>query len=138
MAEETYGQLVARGVELAEKENFAEAIQVLRRATALYPELPEAHYDLGVVYGQLALGDYDARSLFEDRVDDELLFQNAIDAYQHALEIDPRNTAAHRNLGTLYAVHGERDMARQELQHALDLDSNQPEVRDELEELKAI
>jgi tetratricopeptide (TPR) repeat protein len=137
MAEETYEQLVARGVELAEDEDFAEAIQALRQAIGLNGDLPDAHYNLAVVYGLLAMGDFDVEAYFEDRVDEEMLFQNAIDAYQRVLEIDPNHVAAHNNLGTIYALHGERDLALHELERSLELNADQPEVREQLEELRS-
>ena len=137
MAEETYEQLVARGTELAEDENFREAIQALRQAIELHGDLPDAHYNLGVVYGLLAMGDVDVEEYFEDRVDEEMLFQNAIDEYQRVLEIDPNHVAAHNNLGTIYALHGERDLAMHELERSLELNADQPEVREQIEELRS-
>ena len=135
MPEETYAQLVARGVQLAEDEEFGKAIETLQQAIGLDGELPDAHYNLAVVYGLLAMGDFDFDIYFDDRVDEEMLFQNAIDEYQRVLEIDPTHVGAHNNLGTIYALHGERDLAMHELQRSLELDADQPEVREQLDEL---
>jgi len=137
MAEETYEQLVARGVELAENEGYGEAIRALGQAVELDDSRLDAHYNLAVVYGLLAMSDLEIEDYFEDRVDEELLFQNAIDEYQRVLEIDPNHIPAHNNLGTLYALHGEHDLALHELERSLELDPNQPEVREQIEELRS-
>ncbi len=137
MPEETYAQLVAQGVQLAEDEEFGKAIQALRRAIELDGELADAHYNLAVVYGLLAMGDFDVEEFLDDRVDEEMLFQNAIDEYQRVQEIDPDHIATHNNLGTIYALHGERDLALHELERSIELDPDQPEIREQLEELRS-
>ena len=136
MPEETYEQLVARGVELAEQEDFAQAIPVLQQAIALDDDRIDAHYNLAVVYGLLAMGDLSVEEYFEDHVDEEILLQNAIEEYQRVLETDPTHVPAHNNLATVFALHGERELAIQELQCSLDIDPEQPEVREQLAELQ--
>ena len=136
MADADYDELVARGVELAEEEDYAEAIRVLQQAAALDDGRVDAHYNLGVVYGLLAMSDLDLEDYFEDKVDEEIFLQNALEEYQHVLEIDPNHVAAHNNLATVCALHGDVDQAMRELQLSLDLDPNQPEVREQLEDLE--
>ncbi len=136
MGAETYDELVERGVELAEKEKYAEAVECLKKAIELDDERLEAHYNLAVIYGLLAMGDIAAEELFEDHVDEEILFQNAVEEYQRVLEIEPGHIPAHNNLATVFALHGERDLAIQELETSLELDPDQPEVREQLEDLK--
>ena len=138
MAEETYEDLVTRGVELAEQESFAEAIAALERAAELDDARVDAHYNLAVLYGLLAMSDLKAEEYFEDHVDEEILLQNAIDEYQRVLELDDTHIAAHNNLGTIYALHGERDLAVHELELSLQIDPDQPDVREQLDELKGI
>jgi tetratricopeptide (TPR) repeat protein len=138
MAQETYDGLVARGIALAEEHEFAEAIRVLRQAIDLDEDQPDAHYNLGVVYGLLAMSDLSVDDYFEDHVDEEILLQNAIEAYQRVLEIDAIHIPAHNNLGTLYALHGERELATHELELSLELDPDQPEIREQLDELRGI
>ena len=138
MAEETYEDLVTRGVELAEQESFAEAIAALERAAELDDARVDAHYNLAVLYGLLAMSDLKAEEYFEDHVDEEILLQNAIDEYQRVLELDDTHIAAHNNLGTIYALHGERDLAVHELELSLALDPDQPDIREQLDELQGI
>ena len=138
MGEETYEGLVTRGAELAEDEEFTDAIRVLEQAIELEPEEPDAHYNLAVIYGLLAMGDLAVDDYFEDHVDDEILLQNAIERYQRVLELDDKHIAAHNNLGTIYALHGERELAVHELELSLELDPDQPEAREQLDELQGI
>ena len=138
MAEDSYEEFVARGIAVAEKENFSEAIAALQQAIALDGERTDAHYNLAVVYGLLAMGDLVVEDYFEDHVDEEILLQNAIEEYQRVLEIDDQHIAAHNNLGTIYALHGERELAIHELELSLDIDPEQPDVREQLDELKGI
>ena len=138
MAEATYEQLVAQGTELAEKEEFAEAIRMLGQAIELDAEQPDAHYNLAVIYGLLAMSDLKVEDYFEDHVDEEILLQNAIEGYQSVLELDDKHVAAHNNLATIYALHGERDLAVHELDLSLEIDPDQPDVREQLDELRSI
>ena len=136
MSGDGYDELVERGVELAEQEKYAEAIETLKKAIELDDDRPDAHYNLAVIYGLLAMGDVAVEELFEDHVDEEILFQNAVEEYQRVLEIDPGHIPAHNNLATIFALHGEKDLAIQELELSLELDPDQPEVREQLEDLK--
>jgi len=136
MAEETYGQLVERGIGLAERHDFAEAIRTLMRAIERDPDQPDAHYNLAVVYGLLAMSDLGDEEYFEDHVDEEILLQNAIEEYHRVLETDACHVPAHNNLGTIYALHGERELAIHELELSLEINPDQPEVREQLDELR--
>ena len=138
MAEGSYDDLVTRGIELAEREHFAEAVAALERAIALDDARVDAHYNLAVIHGLLAMGDLQAEDYFEDHVDEEILLQNAIEQYQRVLELDDTHLAAHNNLGTIYALHGERELAVHELELSLELDPDQPDVRRQLDELSGI
>jgi len=138
MAETSYEQLVAQGAAFAEKEQFAEAIDVLEHAIDLDPDQPDAHYNLAVIHGLLAMSDLQVEEYFEDQVDEEILLQNAIEEYQCVLELDDKYVAAHNNLATIYALHGERDLAAHELELSLKIDPDQPEIREQLEELKGL
>jgi len=136
MGEDDYDQLVSLGVELAEREQFSEAIEVLRQAIGLDEEGVAAHYNLAVLYGLLAMGDLRVEDYFEDHVDEQILLQNAIEEYQRVLEIDPAHLSSHNNLATIFALHGEADLAIQELECSLGLDPEQPEAREQLAELR--
>ena len=138
MAADPYEQLVSRGIELAKAERLAEAVGVLQQAIEADDTRVDAHYNLAVVHGLLAMSDLKADEYFEDHVDEEILLQNAIEGYQRVLELDDTHVAAHNNLATLYALHGERELALHELELSLELDPDQPDVREQVDELRSI
>ena len=61
--------------------------------------------------------------------------ESALAAYERATELDPQFAAAWTNLGSLLAVKGELDRARDCFDHALRCDPEQPEAQCNLAEL---
>ena len=49
-------------------------------------------------------------------------YANALDAFQHALTLDPRSTGLHNNLGNVYLAQGKPDLAEKEFRKALLID----------------
>jgi tetratricopeptide (TPR) repeat protein len=132
----SYDDLLTRSIAVADNKEYQEAIRLLQDAIERDPERADAHYNLGVVYGLLAMGDLDHETYFEDHVDEEMLLQSAIEEYQLALEAEPGHLAAHNNLATIFALHGERELAVHELETSLALDPDQPEIAEQLRELE--
>ena len=89
-----------RGVLLAETKRIDEAIQVFSDLTIDFPDLPEPHNNLAVLYA--AQGDY----------------ERARDALVMAISTHPSYATAHENLGDIYAK-----MAGIAYDQALELDS---------------
>ncbi len=75
----------------------------------------------------------------EERWDNQTLeapaFRSAIACYEQAVELDPEFAAAWTNLGSLVAMTGELDRARDCFDHALRCDPEQPEAQCNLAEL---
>jgi tetratricopeptide (TPR) repeat protein len=53
-------------------------------------------------------------------------YDEAIERYKEALEIENSNTYIHQALASAYRAIGEYTLARQHIQHAIDLDPNNP------------
>jgi DNA-binding transcriptional MerR regulator len=66
---------------------------------------------------------------------DEPAFEDAVEAYEKAIELDPSFAAAWTNLGSLVALGGDEVRARDCFDHALLADPDQPEARCNLAEL---
>ncbi len=82
-----------RGAETLQKGRVPEAVNWLKTAVAIDPELTPAWVNLGVVLRRA--GD----------------LPGAEDAYKHALEIDPRTYSAYQNLAALLQLQGRRQEA---------------------------
>ncbi|MCX5886498.1 MAG: tetratricopeptide repeat protein [Proteobacteria bacterium] len=83
------------------KGKYDEAIEYLRKAIELNPQLVEAHNNLGNAY------------------QDKRFYREAMVEYQEALRLRPDHVKTHNNLGNLYLNIGRYDLAEQELRIAL-------------------
>lgn len=52
-------------------------------------------------------------------------FEEALNAFQKTVEIDPKQAYGHYYLGVLYAAFGQRDKATQEMESVLTVSTNQ-------------
>jgi superkiller protein 3 len=98
-----------------EKRNWTEAQKILRSYTKLRPEDALGWFNLGVAY------DYTGTS-----------FNEAVEAYAKAQELDPKNAAIHNNVGRIHFKRGRLDDAISELQQALQLDPQSFDARHNL------
>ena len=104
-----------KGVLLAQMQRTAEATDIYTKLTVDYPEIPEPHNNLAVLYA--AAGEYEkARA--------------ALDA---ALRANPNYAVAHQNLGDVYA-----QLARQSYTKSLQLDPTNAAVPPKLALLREI
>nr|MBC8228857.1 tetratricopeptide repeat protein [bacterium] len=88
----------------------------------------ESYYDLGIALSNLG-----------ERRDDESLFEEAIQKYRKAIEINPNNATAYNNLGIALSNLGERrddeslfEEAIQKYQKAIEIDPNNAEAYNNL------
>jgi protein O-GlcNAc transferase len=109
-AEELFGE----GTRLARNGRLGEAIETLRHAVALRPDLAEAHFNLGGAY--------------RDHGD----AAQAIEAYRRAVELRPRWVDARLALGTLLREHGDLDAAVEQLSRAVELQPDAVEAHMQL------
>lgn len=139
---EAFAGLLERGLALLDEGGGAapdEALDLLTRACALRPDDPDALHALGLGYGARALEGLrgnDDGSLGQ-RTAAEANLQKAIFAYSRAAEVDPKCVEALNNLAALHALRGDRALAIEALKRSLQAFSDQPEVRERLEELGA-
>ena len=143
MAEpEEYEILLERGIRLGEQKAYKEALAALAKVVEMRPDDPEAHYNLGVLYGTLAAEAINPTNIFEgaeaDILDEEIWTEKAIFEYQAALDLDPDNYHALNNIATLYALRQETDLAIDTLKRSLEKNPHQEDIAKELEELESI
>lgn len=128
-------QLIDSGVAAAEEGHWQRALKELEQACAFDPDNIDAHYNLGVLLGTLVNEDIRVEGFFEDRGDDAIVLDKAIAAYERALEVDPDYVPALNNVASHYAVRGQTDLAVERLKHSIEIEPDQPDIRDELASL---
>lgn len=92
------------GVALYRIGRVKEAIEVLKKGIAVFPELPELYNSLGNAYS--IAGEYD----------------RAIEAYKKAIALRPEFSIAYNNLGNAYSAKGEYNHAIPQYRKALEID----------------
>lgn len=118
-----------------EENRILEAVDLLNQAIDIDPENATAYYDLGVCYLKVLKSDLEVSEMWEDKADDEEFFELAIVAFQRTIEIDTEFVEAYNNLGTLYALRGWNDQAREQWEFSLRIDPAQEKVRENLASL---
>jgi tetratricopeptide (TPR) repeat protein len=112
--------------------NFDEAIEITRESTTRWPDDPRTHFNLASAIFSKLQADRAHLELWEDLADEEELAEECFDALQTAIAKGPQMTEAYKNLGTLLALRGRADKAIQMWKKALELDPNQPELKEQL------
>lgn len=116
--------------------NYKEAIEYFKRITEIEEENEEAYFNLGVIYGKLALEDIQVDEYWENHTDEEDFFENSIKNYLNCIEINPKNKYAYNNLAVLYDALDWTDKAKEMIEKSLEIDSDQDDLRDMLDELE--
>ncbi|MCX7020395.1 MAG: tetratricopeptide repeat protein [bacterium] len=122
--------------EAAQKEDFDTATAILREAAALYPGNATVNYDLGVAIFMKLKADLAHLEIWEDLAGQEELAEECFDAYQAAIEADPKMTAAYNNLGLLLALRGRKRKALEVLDQSLEINPDQPDIREEAGQIR--
>lgn len=128
---------LATAERIAKEERLDEAIDVLREATARYPDSAAAQYDLGVAIFMKLREDLSHLELWENLTDEEELAEECHYAFQSAIERDRSMVAAYTNMGKLLALRGRYRKAVEAFEMSLALNPNQPGVAADLEYVRS-
>ncbi|MFL6374676.1 MAG: tetratricopeptide repeat protein [Pyrinomonadaceae bacterium] len=130
-------EALAKGKQLLDDNDTQNAILALERAVELDPNLPEAHFQLGIAYGLMDLqtkqeGDVlpgDSENRIKTRSEKE--FEKAATAYKKYLDANPKDDAAWFNLGRTYAKLLKDDQAEDAFRQAVKLKADDPDYQTE-------
>lgn len=94
------------------KKEFNKAVEVLELAVKLTPKLTSAHINLAVTY--VHMGRYD----------------DAMKEINKAVELSPNNEMVWNVLGKICFALGQRDRAKEAFERSLNINKDQPEIKD--------
>ena len=133
-------QALAEGNRLLDENETEQAIEALRQAVKLNPDLADAWFQLGIACSLLETqlersGDHtEPASNSKERVKraSEKAFEKAVDAYKKFLKANPNDDAARFNLGRTYAKLNKDDEAEDAFKEAVKLKPDDTEYQTEL------
>lgn len=115
---------------------YKKVIKYYERIREIDEDNENAYFNLGVIYGKMALQDIEIDEYWEDKTDEEDFFENAVKNYLICIELNPENKYAYNNLAILYEAFDWQDKAKEMIDKSLEIDPDQDdlkELRDELE-----
>ncbi|MEO7659319.1 MAG: tetratricopeptide repeat protein [Pyrinomonadaceae bacterium] len=135
---------LAEGNRLLDENQTETAIEALRQAVKLNPDLAEAHFKLGIAYSLLDMQMEQAGVVTEEpasntnskesrkKTNAEKAFGKAVDAYKKWIENNPKDDAAYFNLGRTYAKLAKDEEAEKAFKEAVKLKPEDADYQIEL------
>ncbi|MBI2877985.1 MAG: tetratricopeptide repeat protein [Candidatus Tectomicrobia bacterium] len=102
--EAQYLRSLQTGKELYSRGEHEKAMEELKQAVTLQPNLAEAHFLLGIIYARMGKNDL------------------ARERFARVVELEPDHVQSHNNLGVIYQSIGLVDLAQEEFRKAIQID----------------
>ncbi|MBN1434507.1 tetratricopeptide repeat protein [Candidatus Fermentibacterales bacterium] len=113
----------------------ARALPLIEETLSLDEDNPHAFLALGLCWGLAIMKEMPIREIWGREMDEEIMVERAIDAFERALEIDPELVLAYNSLARIYTVRGQDEEAEEMLNQSLNVDQGQIDVLEALQEL---
>jgi tetratricopeptide (TPR) repeat protein len=136
---------LAEGSRLLDANEAEAAINALKQATELNPDLAEAYFKLGIAYSLIEAQHKQNADVVEPtepsekgkkpkeiRTESEKAFEKAVEAYKRIIDKNPSDDVAYFNLGRAYNKLNEDEDAEKALRQAVKLKPDDTEYQTEL------
>ncbi len=129
---------LAEGDRLLDENQTEQAIQALKQAVKLNPDLPEPHFKLGIAYALLELQYTQSGTVDPDNPDvkvksrSQKAFEKAVETYKKWLTAHPNDDTAHFNLARTYYKLDKIDEAEKEFKQAVKIKPDDADYQTEL------
>jgi Tfp pilus assembly protein PilF len=111
------------------------ALPLIEEAMTLDEDNPHAFLALGLCWGLSIMKEMPISELWGKEMDEEEMVERSIEAFEHALELDPELTLAYNSLARVYVVRGQDEEAIELFNQSLNIDQGQIDVLEALREL---
>ncbi len=128
--------LLEEGERMAEEGDIAKALEIFTEAVESYPDSPLSHYNLAVSHYMALRETLDESALWEDIVDEEGHYEEAVAGFERTLELDEEFTPTMNNLARLLALRDRFADAIALLERSLAIDPGQEDATEDLEEIR--
>lgn len=133
-------EALTEGKRLLDENQTEAAVDALRQAVKLNPDLAEAWFQLGIAYGLLELQmeqsgtapEQPANTKERFKPNSERAFEKAVEAYKKWVEASPKDDAAWYNLGRTYSKLMQDEEAEKAFQQAVKLKPDDSDYQMEL------
>ncbi len=133
---------LAEGKRLLDENQTVRSIEFLQHAVKLDPDLPEAHFQLGIAYALLEMqnelegvpAETETTNTNESQKKSrsERSFERAVKAYEKWIDANPKDDVAHYNLGRTYSKLMKDDEAEKAFEQAVKIKPDDTEYQTEL------
>jgi len=138
---------LADGIQLLDTGETERAIDVLNQAVTLNPDLAEAYFRLGIAYALIETRDASIvdetaetapgeKKPKEKKMNSEIAFGKAVEAYKKIIATNKDDYAAYFNLGRAYNKLNEDEDAERAFEKAVDLNPEDTEYQTELGKIR--
>lgn len=134
--EDELEDLIAEGDTLLEEGEYAEALDIFRRAAERFPESPEAVCKAGHAALMLFSDGIDETQSWQDDDDLASYHEEALDAFETTLGMDEDFVDALNGLGALFMLTDNVSGACESWEKSLEIDPDQPDIESALEEAR--